>query len=834
MNPLILIITALFVIASPVQAQDAPIKPPVQAQDVPVKPPVEQTPAVTTTGSITTGVLQTDNSTSSSKLTEYRDFRDTFFVPQLRLELFDTRNGGFVDLRGANVSRHDQSVAASFGRVNLWDVRINWNEVPHNFSNKAQTPYILRAPGLFEVPASVPISFKKLGTGAADTAGVLASDDLIASYQRAFLHPTSLATQNNFGRVVFDAAATDALRFSVAYDRIRKDGLRATYGPIGDRPPRSLNIQLTEPVDYRTNELTLAAEHRGARYLAQFEYLYSDFANEVDTLVWQNVYTTAQPGATYDVWDRAVSTFGRRPLPPDSRYHNLSVGFAGDLPLESRLSARVAYGRMEQNEPLLPYSFNSDILADSTLPRTNAGAEIATTQVLVDYVINPAPRLNVRAWARRFGLDNNTPQEKWRYVTSDTPNLNGTVTFLNKRVNVAYATDRTNAGVDATYRLPLRTSLMAGYERESLNRDFREADTTEDRLSLAVRTRAAHWANLRVRSILGSRSGDGYNDTVTRQSYWYTLPEAGADNNNAAFTFDNHPDMRRFDVSARRRRQVDVTLNLTPTENVTVSGAVRYRSDDFESDVRSVQPLADTGVGEVAAATPGQQLGLLDDSRLQYSLDLFYMPVPRFTFNAFLSRDRGTSFQRGLEFNENNKANPSAVATADLGPWTRASSQWTADFNDTTWNGGAGVSIQLVPERATLSLNYTASLADVDITYAGFGVTNWDGRPFPPNSQFAFTSPPQIVEDLHVADVRLEVPVVQRLTLLVSYTFERYRLDDWQQNTAQSWVEPVGSEFLLRDSSRSFQWGNRLFNLGTPLAPQYDAHIGFVAMAYRF
>ena len=822
MKPLILIITALSVIASPVQAQDAPIQ-----------PPVEQPPAVTTTGSITSGVLQTDNSTSSSKLTEYRDFRDTFFVPQLRLNLFDTRNGGFVDLRGANVSRNDQSVSASFGRVNQWDVRVNWNEVPHNFSNHAQTPYILRGPGLFEVPATVPITFKKLATAAADTAGVLASDDLIASYQRAFLHPTSLTTQNNFGRVAFDAAVTDALRFSAAYDRIRKDGARATYGPIGDRPPRTLNIQLTEPVDYRTNQLTLAAEHQGARYVAQFEYLYSDFANEVDTLVWQNVYATAQPGATYDVWDRAVSTFGRRPLPPDNRYHNLSFGLAGDLPLDSRLSARVAYGRMEQNEPLLPYSFNSDILADSTLPRATAGAEMTTTQVLVDYVINPAPRLNVRAWMRRFGLDNNTPQENWRYVTSDTPNLNGTVTFLNKRVNVAYASDRTNVGVDTTYRLPARTSLVAGYERESLNRDFREADTTEDRLSLALRTRATHWANLRVRYILGSRSGDGYNDTVTRQTYWYTLPEVGADNNNPAFTFDNHPDMRRFDVSDRRRQQFDVTLNLIPTENVTLSGAVRYRSDDFESDVRSVQPL-NMGVGEVAAATPGQQLGLLDDSRLQYSLDLFYMPVPRFTFNAFLSRDRGTSFQRGLEFNENNKANPSTVATAALGPWTRASSQWTADFNDTTWNGGAGVSIQLVPERATLSLNYTASLADVDISYAGYGVTNWDGTPYAPNSQFAFTSPPRVVEDLHVADVRLEVPVAQRLTLLVSYSFERYRLNDWQQNAVQSWVEPVGSEFLLRDSSRSFQWGNRLFNLGTPLAPQYDAHIAFVAMAYRF
>lgn len=47
-------------------------------------------------------------------------------------------------------------------------------------------------------------------------------------------------------------------------------------------------------------------------------------------------------------------------------------------------------------------------------------------------------------------------------------------------------------------------------------------------------------------------------------------------------------------------------------------------------------------------------------------------------------------------------------------------------------------------------------------------------------------------------------------------------------------MEPVGAETLLRDTSRSFQWGNRLFNLGAYLAPSYGAHIGFVGLRYRF
>jgi len=140
-----------------------------------------------------------------------------------------------------------------------------------------------------------------------------------------------------------------------------------------------------------------------------------------------------------------------------------------------------------------------------------------------------------------------------------------------------------------------------------------------------------------------------------------------------------------------------------------------------------------------------------------------------------------------------------------------------------------------VPDRATLQADYTMSLAAIDILYAGFGVTNFDGTPFPPNHEFAFpANPPTIAEDLHVVNLRLEVPVRQ-FAVILGYTLEKYTLVDWQQQgTGLSWVEPVGADTLLRDTSRSHQWGNRLFNLGTYLAPGYTAHIGFVGVRYRF
>jgi MtrB/PioB family decaheme-associated outer membrane protein len=787
---------------------------------------------VRTSGSVSTAGRTVDNDTSSSKLTEYRDLGDQAFLPLLTLNVFDPGQGWFLDFRGSNVSLDDRRVHGRGGRLGRWSLAVDWTGVPHNYSNKARTPYTQSAPGTLEVPSNVPITFRKLATTGPDAPGVVASDALVAAYQAANLRPTPLATEAGFGRVALKYGAMDALRLGVAYDRRVKDGLKPGFGPIGDRPPRTLNIQLAEPVDYRTQDVTLSAEWVGRGYQAELSYLYSDFANGIDTLTWENVFTTpATPGASYDRWDRMISVMGRRPLAPDNRHHNVTLSLGAELPADSHLSATLGYGRLEQDAALLPYSFHSDILANSRLPRSTAQGRIDTRQLALDYVVSPAPRLSLRAWARHHGLDNETPEDHWQYVTSDTANMNGSVAYVNKRVNVPFAQDTTAGGLEATWRVrPWNGSLALGYEREAVDRDHREADTGENRLTATFRARPAKWARLRGRYLFGRRDGD-YDPFVTREGYWYTRTEA-TDLNNPQFTFDNHPDMVRYDVADRARNQGDLALTLTRGDKVAVTASVRYRKDDFDSDVRPIQPL-NVGVGEASATTPGDQLGLLTDERLRYGLDASFLPVARVVLSAFVTLEKATSFQRGLEFDENFKATPSTIPNAELGPWTRASNQWTLDAADRTWTAGVAGRFELRP-RVALNASYTASLADLDLAYAGYGVTNFNGAPFPANHQFGFSSPPRIDQDFHVADVRLEFPLVRDVSATLGYGYERYRTDDWMQGTSFPWVEPVGSEFLLRDTSRSQQWGNRLFNLGSFLAPGYDGHIAWMAFTYRF
>ena len=787
-----------------------------------------------TSGRLSTGLQQFDNDTGSSKLEEYRDFKDGLYVPRLRLDVFDTATGRFLEAWGTDVTRDDQDLRLRVGGPGTWRLDARWSEIPHLLSNKARTPFIDQGDGTFAVPATIPITFKKLATAAPDTAGVLGSDALIAAYAESSLHPAALGTQRDGGAVSVRYTAADAITLRLGYSLQDKTGSQVGYGPIGDRPPRTLNVQLAEPMDQRTRDLRFEGEHVGRRWQAQFSYQFSDFANAIDTFSWQNVFATPTAGAASDTWDRAVSTFGRRPLAPDNQYQNATVTVGADLPWDSRLTVSGAYGRMEQDQTLLAYSFNSGVLANPTLPRATAQGRIDTTSLNADYTVNRWQKVNLRAHVRWYDLDNQTPQSNWQYVTSDTSNLNGTVSFKNKRVSLPYAYNRLNGGLDATWRPGFwSSSLGLGFEREEIDRDYREADTGENRVRVSFRARPGNGVMLRASYLYGDRDGGAYDSFVTRRSYWYAPAEAGTDADSPLIAFSDHPDMRRFDVSDRERQQVELTATFARSA-VSVSGSVRYREDQFDSEVAPSQPILGTTVADRTATTPGDQLGLLADERLRWSVDFVYAPSDRWSANVFGSWETADSRQRGLEFNENNKLNPSAVASADLGPWTRASSQWTSDIDDVTRLYGIGGSYVLVPDKLTMATSFTVSRSKVRIGYQGFGVTNANGTPFPDNHQFAFRTPPDITHDVDVLNVNLEYRVGKRLAVGVGYLYDRFDIRDFQQDTASPWFESVGSEFLLRDTSRSFQWGNRLLNLGSYLAPQYKAHVGYVSLSYLF
>jgi MtrB/PioB family decaheme-associated outer membrane protein len=813
----------------------------------PVVAQAQEEGKIESSGEITVGIQQMDVDPDSSKFNKNRDLEDGFNLYDLWFGLVDPNNGRYLDFQGTNLLQDDQSIRFGFGNYGSWGVVIDRNEIPHNLSNKARTPYIDQGGGLLTLPSTAPIPNTNLVPSAAQ---LTANDAATATWLSTTLHGVELGTQRDKTGATISITPHQDFKFRLSLSDERKDGSNLTYGPIGDRPPRTLNAQLAEPIDYKTQELKFEAEYNRPTYQALFTYLLSGFENDIDTLRWQNPYVADVDGNGYDTWNAAhnIASFGQRALAPDNRYQNASLALGFDLPMASRLSATVAYGLMEQDETLLPYStssLGSATAFDSTgiLPRTNADAEIDTLLFNADYSINPIERLNLRAFVRYYDLDNKTPQSNWWYVTDDTRGT-GNPSYKNKRVNLAYSFDQMNYGLDTSYNLPFwRTTLGLGYEREDIDREFREANTEEDMLKASLKTRPTDWLTLRAKYLYGDRDGGEYNNTVTAQSYWYSLADAGADRDNPQFTFSNHPDMRKFDVSDRERDQFDLAATVMPMAGLDLTGSYRYRKDDYASGVTATQPLLASGIGVAAgddtAATPGDQLGLLESKTQRYALDISYAATERLNLNAFGSRETIESTQRGLEFNENNKMNPTAVSgAAELGPWTRTTSQWMAVTDDKTNTIGVGAGFEIIPGTLRFATDYTYSQGKVDIDYSGFGTQsslNPDNT-LADTHEFAFRNPETVTHKQYNLNATLEYQFVKNLVFGLHYIYDRYKISDWMQEADTPWVESVGSEYLLRDTSdaTSTQWGNRLINLGSYLGPSYEAHFGAVTLTYRF
>lgn len=802
---------------------------------------------VESSGGITMGIQQVDEDSNSSKFNEYRDIDDGFNLYKLWFDALDTETGMFLDFNGKNILRDDQSLRFRFGDYGNWTIQIDQKETPHNLSNKAMTPYIYQGSGLYTVPSPAPIVTD--GTAKlVPTAGEMAANDaLIAAWLPDNLRAIDLGTQRERTGAIFNMSFLEQFKFRFSFSDDRKDGSKITYATLGDRPPRTLNAQIAEPVDYSTKEMRLEAEYNGDWFQTHLSYLFSTFDNKVESLRWQNMFFAPDTGKDYTATDFNVAGFGERTLTPDNQYHNVALSAGMNAPLNGRLAGTVAYGYMRQNEDLLPYStsnLGTNWNDPAKLARQNADAEMETLRIDLDYTFNPMDRLNMRAFARYYNLDNNTPTDSWAYVSQDTSGATSKVNYRNYRNNLAYAYAPLNFGLDAHQNFNFwRTTVGLSYEREEIGRDYREADTDENIYKLTARSRPADWLSLRAGYLYGDRQSDGYDYNVTSQSYWYTEAQSAGQVDNPQFLFANHPDLRKYDVSDRERNQFDLTATITAMTGLDVNLGYNYRDDDFDSDVSPVAPLLDkeayiNPAQDPTVTTPGQQLGLLKEKRQNMSVDVQYAPSSSWSVNLFGNREEIDSTLRGMVFNENNRWFPDTINPGlnNLGAFDDPRYLYDAKIEDRTNTIGVAAGYDIIPGKLRLSGDYTISRGKANIDYSGYGTEEVLGSKIFNDGefQFAFDDPSTVRHNQYVFNASLEYEMFKGLTLGLHYIFDRYRMEDWMQQPEGFWVDNVGSEYFLRDSTEDNRWGNRLVSMGSNLSPSYETHTGFVTMTYRF
>jgi MtrB/PioB family decaheme-associated outer membrane protein len=339
---------------------------------------------------------------------------------------------------------------------------------------------------------------------------------------------------------------------------------------------------LPAPVDFATDRYDLGLNFAGEEASARVAVAGGDFENDAPSITWPNPFTPV-PG----------TEVLRASLEPDHSWHRFGLAGAWAPSPRLRFSGTAALGRMEQDDPLLPWSTHPEF-SDLPLPRPTADARVDTTQLNLagQLVARLAPRLDLTARVRRDERDNETPVDLWAPVITDL--LQG-----DPRPNRPYSFERDRASLALRWNAQRLLRLQAGADFEDYARTLQSAAETEEtgywgEIGLAP----AAPVELRVRLERSERDAGPYVQVDT-------------------FGLVENPLMRKFNLADRDRDRLRVDLDLFATAALTLNLYYRDSEDSYEQSI----------------------LGLQDSDERSFGLDLGWSPTERVYAHAFVSRD---------------------------------------------------------------------------------------------------------------------------------------------------------------------------------------------------
>ncbi|MDH4055043.1 MAG: MtrB/PioB family decaheme-associated outer membrane protein [Gammaproteobacteria bacterium] len=299
--------------------------------------------------------------------------------------------------------------------------------------------------------------------------------------------------------------------------------------------------------DYETDRIDAGVRYATDRASIGFAYYGSFFTNNHASLTWETPFATS-PGMEVL----------RKSTAPSNDFQQFAVSGSYRASIwDTVIAFSLASGSGEQNEALLPYTINPDLVT-SPLPITSLNAEVDTSNYALTISSRPLPKGRVRLAYRYDDRDNKTMQAGWNRVIVD-----GFVTNDNE-TNTPYSFERTQLGISGDYVIWKDIQLSGGVERKELTRDYQEvAEQTTDEAWGQLRWRPLDWLDLRVKGGESERDINRYDETV-------------------AVSLGQNPLMRKYNLAYRYRSYGELIAAVSPAESRwSMSATALYAEDTY-------------------------------------------------------------------------------------------------------------------------------------------------------------------------------------------------------------------------------------------------------------
>ena len=631
--------------------------------------------------SLLLGGLETDVDTDSAKFQEYRDFSNGFWLPKLEITGDDDAGRRWLDFTATNAGRDDARYNLGYGVAGKYALTLDYNKIPHRFGNRGKLLWTETRPGVYELPDSTQAALqgaieKQFATNRAGiNFGFL--DNLVRPFVRT-ASDIDIGLQRDRTLARLDFGGKRGFAWGLEYTHENRSGTRAYGSSFGFN-----NVtELPEPIDYDTSAATVSGAWNGSRGRIGFGYRSSTFENHVSTMIWDNQFrlTSSTDGSAYSSPGSGSiggSNRGVADLAPENDADSLFVNGRVNLAGAWWVGGGVTYTKMEQNDPLLPYTLNTairgvnfdgstfDPTLASNLPARSADAQAKVLAANADLGTRFGSDWALTFRYRHYDYDNDSPRiefpgyVRFHAVWEDIG-----------RVTVPYEYTKDDLGAELTWDMDSRSNWALSFNRQSWSREFREIeDSDEDTIKLSFDTQP--WAKLALRASyeLGQRSTGHYEVEAMEASFLH--PEGA----------NNLPGLRKYDEAERDFDQWRASAQWFATETFNVFFELSQRSEDYDES----------------------EFGLLSDEITSYNLELGWTPSEGRSVYLFGSLSDRDVLQKARQ----------SGAT----PSVRPIDDWLVDFNEVLDTWGLGWTQALGSRWASdLSVAWSKDDGEADIT----------------------------------------------------------------------------------------------------------------------
>lgn len=511
----------------------------------------------------------------------------------------------------------------------------------------------------------------------------------------------AIKTERERAGVKFSAVPGKDWEITGFYRHEEKDGTKEVGSTFGFSQTRIL----AAPVSYETNDFGLNLGYKGERFQALIAYSGSLFNNGNDAISWPN---SLPPPASGQIAEA-----------PDNQSHQISALLGYQLTDRTRLGAKLAFGRMTQDQDFLAYGTSAGFPATS-----NLDGEVKTTLAKLDISSRPSPRLRLEGSYTYSDRDNNTPVNTYNYVITDT------IVSPDARQNRPYSFEQHVLRLKAGYRMPKDMDISGGFDYDKMDRSHHQVKETEEKTLWAkLKLHPTDTVETTLKISHGSRDASAAEVSSPGAAYQNpSYPESGVVY--PGMTLPN-PLMLAFELADRTRDKVGFDVSYNPQAKLTLGFALDYYKDDYKN----------------------MELGLTEATGLSLTPNLTYLFSEDLTASAYYSYERLKSGQTGAEWITGTYLG--GGASCNFGPC------WIESDSNTTQMVGLSINWKAIPDKLDVG---------ADLVYADFtGKIRFENEPALPDLSSTLTA-------LGVHGIYRKS---DQLSFRADYRFERYQDSDW-------------------------------------------------------